>query len=357
MIYAVIMAGGSGTRFWPRSRSNRPKQLLTISGEKTMIRATIDRVLPLIPYDRVMVVAGASHVGEIAKQVPCLTGDMIVAEPCARNTAPCIALAAYKLRKIDPDAVMVVLPADHLIAKEQEFLQNLMKGADAAVQGDYLLTFGIFPSRPETAYGYIKLGPRELRIDSTGVFTVAGFVEKPDAETAEKYVTSGDYVWNSGMFVWKVSQIIHALETHLPGPARAMEEIVPSLNTPEEADAVRHAYETVDSVSIDYGVMEKAQNVLCIPVDVGWNDIGSWVALEEVWGRDDRGNASTGDVLNLETSNCIVSSPHKVAALIGVEDLIVVDTPDALLICRKDRAQDVKTLQEALKARGYGHLL
>jgi len=357
MIYAVIMAGGSGTRFWPQSRKLRPKQLLTISGEKTMIRATIERILPEISYDRIMVVAGAAHTLEIENLVPELSREMIVAEPSARNTAPCVALAAYKLRKIDPDAVMVVLPADHLIVREREFLQSLLKGAEAAVRGEYLVTFGIVPSRPETGYGYIKLGPQELCIDSTGVFNVETFVEKPNEDTAKEYVASGHYVWNSGMFVWKVSQIVKAFETHLPALASAMQETVRSLHTPEEPAAVEYAYGKVDAISIDYGVMEKADNVLCIPMDVGWNDVGTWTSLMDVWGCDDQENSSTGEVVNVDTRNCIVSSPHKLAALMGVENLIVVDTPDALMICRKDRAQDVKMLQEALKKKGYDHLL
>jgi mannose-1-phosphate guanylyltransferase len=357
MIYAVIMAGGSGTRFWPHSRKLRPKQLLTIGSEKTMIRATIERILPEIPYDRIMVVAGASHIREIENQVPDLSREMIVAEPRARNTAPCVALAAYKLRKIDPDAVMLVLPADHLITREREFLQSLMKGAEAAVHGEYLLTFGIVPSRPETGYGYIKLGPQETCIDSTGVFGVERFVEKPNEDTAKEYVASGEYVWNSGMFVWTVSQIVKAIETHLPALASAMQETVHSLHTPEESAAVEHVYDKVDAISIDYGVMEKADNVLCIPMDVGWNDVGCWTSLMDVWGCDDRENSSTGEVVNVDTRNCIVSSPHKLAALMGVENLIVVDTPDALMICRKDRAQDVKLLQEVLKKKGYDHLL
>ncbi len=357
MIYAVIMAGGSGTRFWPQSRKNRPKQLLTIGSERTMIRATVERILPEIPYDRIMVVAGASHTREIEQQVPELNKQMIVTEPRARNTAPCVALAAYKLRKIDPDAVMVVLPADHLILREKEFLDSLMKGAEAAVQGEYLLTFGIIPNRPETGYGYIKLGPQELCIDSTGVFSVERFVEKPNEDKAKEYVASGEYVWNSGMFVWTVSHIVKAIERHLPVLARTMEETVHSLHTPEETAAVRNAYDGVDAISIDYGVMEKADNVLCIPMDVGWNDVGSWISLVDVWGSDNQENSSSGQVVNVDTRNCIVSSPHKLAALIGVENLIVVDTPDALLICRKDRAQDVKILHEALKKKGYDHLL
>ncbi|MFH1117924.1 MAG: mannose-1-phosphate guanylyltransferase [Pseudomonadota bacterium] len=357
MVYAVIMAGGSGTRLWPYSRKDRPKQFLAVNGEKAMIRATVERILPVIPHERIMVVAGESHCGEIMNQLPELDRKMVVAEPGSRNTAPCIALAAYKLRQIDPAAVMVVLPADHLISREQEFLQSLMRGAETAAQGEYLLTFGIVPERAETGYGYIKLGPQPAGMDCTGIFRVERFVEKPDADTAKQYVASGEYVWNSGMFAWKVSRIVEAVETHLPALAAVMEEAVPFLDTPGEYGAIARAYEKVETISIDYGIMEKADNVLCIPVNVGWNDVGNWVSLEDVWGRDGGGNAFKGEVVNLDTRNCIVSSPRKLTALIGIEDLIVVDTPDVLMICRKDRAQDVKTLQETLKSKGYGHLL
>jgi mannose-1-phosphate guanylyltransferase len=357
MMYAVIMAGGSGTRFWPQSRKNKPKQLLSICGRKTMIRATVERILPEISFDRIMVVTGEAHAAELKNQVPELAGEMIVAEPSGRNTAPCVALAAYKLQKIDPEGVMVVLPADHLILNREEFLRNVITGADAARKGNYLLTFGVVPDRPETGYGYIKLGPQEFSLDSKEVFRVDAFVEKPNPTLAREYVASGEYVWNSGMFVWKIADIVRAVETYLPSLGNAMRTIVHALNTPDEAAAVKRAYDELDSISVDYGIMEKADNVLCVPMDVGWNDVGSWASLGDVWGQDDLDNASKGAVVGIDTKNCIVSSPHKLAALIGVEDLIVVDTPDALMICRKDKAQDVGKLREMLKLKGYNHLL
>lgn len=357
MIYGVIMAGGSGTRFWPKSRRNRPKQLLAISGDKTMIQATVERILPEIPYDRIMVITGSTHEEEVRKQLPGLPPEMVVVEPVGRNTAPCIALAAYKLRKQNPDAIMAVLPADHLIGKAVEFLDALRIGAEAAATSDYLLTFGILPDRPETGYGYIKLGPTEIQIRGTPVHRVEGFVEKPNRDTAEKYLSSGRYLWNSGMFMWNVSAIVKAFQTHLPGLADAVERILPALNTPEELNALRELYSGVEAVSIDYGIMEKAANTLCIPVDVEWNDVGSWASLADVWLPDEQGNSATGEVVFLESRDCVVSSPHRLTALIGMEELVVVDTPDAIMICRKDRAQDVKKLREELEKRGYDHLL
>ncbi len=357
MIYGVIMAGGSGTRFWPHSRKSRPKQLLSIAGRKTMIRTTVERITPVIPYDRILVVAGSSHVEEIKHQLPQLPDDQVLGEPEGRNTAPCVALAAYKLMKKDPEAVMVVLPADHLIGGEKGFREALAAAVDTVAQGEYLLTFGIKPSRAETGYGYIRIGDPLFECGAKTVFKVMRFVEKPDPATAQSYLASGQYMWNSGMFVWKAADIITSFEKHLPRVSNAIGEIAESLGTDEESRAIKQAYERIEAISIDHGIMEKADNVVCLPIDVNWNDVGSWASLEDVWDCDNCGNAIRGEVVSIESRGCIVSSPHKVTALIGAGNLIVVDTQDALLICRKDRAQDVRKLQEVLKEKGYEHLL
>jgi mannose-1-phosphate guanylyltransferase len=357
MIYGVIMAGGSGTRFWPESRRCKPKQLLNIVGDRTMIRATVQRILPDIPFERIMVVTAAPHADEICRQLPELNNGRVITEPEGKNTAPCIALAAYKLNKIDPDGVMAVLPADHLIGKEAEFREAVRIAGEAASIGNHLITFGVIPNRPETGYGYIKLGPAQLEVGGATLFEVERFVEKPDLSTARKYVASGNFLWNSGMFVWATSSIIRAFEEFLPAVSAEMERISPALNTPDEAAAIAEAYATIESVSIDYGIMEKAHNVLTIPINVDWNDVGSWASLEDVWNRDHCGNATKGNVMFVDSASCVVSSPGKLTALIGVENLIVVDTPDALMICRKDKAQDVKRLQEILKDKGYEDLL
>lgn len=351
------MAGGSGTRFWPQSRKRRPKQLLKIAGDKTMIRATVERILPVISFERIMVVTSASHVEEIKAEVPELAEKMVVAEPQGRNTAPCIALAAYKIAKEDPDAVMAVLPADHLIGKQNEFRRALRSAAKAASTADYLITFGVVPDRPETGYGYIEVGSEALRGGDTPVFQVKGFVEKPDRARAEGYLAAGNYLWNSGMFIWKVSTIIEAFRRHCPSISTAVETIAPDLNTPGEPEAIRKAYESMESISIDYAIMERASNVLVLPIDVEWNDVGSWASLHDVWDKDDSGNAVAGAFLGLDAAGCVVFSPHKLTALLGVDDLVVVDTPDALLICRKDRAQDVRNLHATLKKIGYERLL
>lgn len=357
MLYGVIMAGGSGTRFWPASRKHIPKQLLNVVRDKTMIRATVERILPVIPFSRMMTVTAAAHADEIRGQLPELDPGMVVVEPLCRNTAPCVALAAYKLIGMDSDALMAVLPADHLIGNEVEFCSALTAAAEAAAAGGHLVTFGVVPKRPETGYGYIALGEKAFEVGSRPVYRVRGFREKPDPATAQSYLESGDYLWNSGMFVWKAAAIVAAIQEHAPRLSAAMERISHALNTPDEADAITVAYESVDSISIDCAVMEHARNTLCIPIDVEWNDVGSWASLEDVWERDDCGNVADGEAVLVECSGCVVSTPQKVTALIGCDDLIVVDTPDALMICPKDRAQEVRKLQEMLKARGYHHLL
>jgi len=357
MIHGVIMAGGSGTRFWPQSRRNRPKQLLNIVGKKTMIRATVERILPIIPFDRIMVVTACSHEAEIRNELPELSDEMIVAEPLGRNTAPCIALAAYKLFKKDADGVMAVLPADHVIGKTAAFLEALTAGTTVVSRGDCLLCFGIVPHSPETGYGYVQLGSSALSVGSATTYRVERFVEKPDSATAQEYLASGKYMWNSGMFMWRTAAILKAVETHLPALDTAIKEIFPALNTPDEAAALKDAYAKIEGISVDYGIMEKAENVLCMPIDAQWNDVGTWAALGDVWAPDQQGNCTGGEVVLLDCKSCIVTSPHRVTTLIGLEDLVIVDTPDALLVCRKDRSQDVRKLQDLLAERGYGHLL
>jgi len=322
-----------------------------------MVRETAERILPEIPFDRIMVVTTENYSDQIKKEIPELNEAMIVAEPRGRNTAPCIALAAYKIFKQDPEAVMVMLPADHLIGNEQAFLQVLRTAHQVASNKDYLITFGIVPAYPETGYGYIELGQEISEIGSDGLFQVKSFVEKPDPVKAKGYLDAGNYLWNSGMFVWKASTIIRSFEQHLPSVSRAMESILPMLNTVHEPQAIRQVYETIDSISIDYGIMEKADNTVVIRADIAWNDVGSWSSLADVWETDDENNACRGKVLCVQSKECVAFSPHKVAVLLGVEDLVIVDTPDAILVCRKDSCQDIKKLQELLVRHGYEDLL
>jgi mannose-1-phosphate guanylyltransferase len=261
------------------------------------------------------------------------------------------------MAKYDPDGVMAVLPADHVIGRDEEFLKNVGVGYKIALGKDLLITFGIKPNRPETGYGYIRVGTAAIQQDSITAFKVESFVEKPDLETAEKYVIDGNYMWNSGMFIWSVSSIIRAFEQHLPSISRVMEEISPALNTSGEAMAVSKIYDEMESISIDNGIMEVSENVLVIPMDVAWNDVGSWSTLAEVWGTDLDGNSVKGEAVLLDSEGCVISSPHKLTAIVGVDDLIVVDTPDAILVCHKRRSQDVRKLQHLLRDLGYDNLL
>lgn len=356
-LHAVIMAGGSGTRFWPESRKNKPKQLLSIVDHRTMIRATVERILPLVPFERILVVTAASHAEKIIEQIPELSDSQVVVEPLGRNTGPCIALAAYKLFQMDPGAVMVVLPADHVIGREDIFLSYLSRVYDLAARENHLVTFGIKPTRPETGYGYIKMGEFFHDVEGIDAYYVEQFVEKPDASTARDYLIQGSYLWNSGMFVWNVSTIIHAFEKYLPMISRRMEKISSALNTSEEPQALASIYRDMEDISIDTGIMERADKVLVIPLDVDWNDVGSWASLQDVWEKDPNGNAFRGKVVSVGSHDCVISSPKKIVALVGVENLILVDTEDAILLCRKDKAQDVKKLQTVMNQIGYEELL
>ncbi|MEK6725965.1 MAG: mannose-1-phosphate guanylyltransferase [Deltaproteobacteria bacterium] len=380
-MYAVIMAGGQGARFWPRSRKKRPKQLLDIVGSESMIRQTVDRLLPFVDPENVYVVTGIEHVEELIGHIQDVPSENIIAEPVGRNTAPCIGLAAMRLKKRDPESVMAVLPADHVILDKDIFLETLRNACEVAKSGDYIITLGMTPDRPETGYGYIKKGSvvREGTVPDLrpspfcpplnkggtkgGVesglsqtrfeaYHVERFVEKPDRATAEQYVKSGEYLWNAGMFVFKVSTILKAIERHMPDLYLGLLRLEPALGREEQERALNDVYGELPSVSIDYGVMEKADNVLVIPSTFGWNDVGSWTAIDDLLPRDEQGVVAHAEHISIDTKDCIIYSPKKLVATIGVSNLIVVETEDALLICDKSRAQDVKKVVEMLEKEG-----
>ncbi len=357
MLYAVIIAGGSGTRFWPESRKRRPKQFLRVVGDRSLLRTTVDRVLGLIPMERVLIVTVQEQSEQIRIEIPELAESGLVVEPHGRNTAPCIALAAFKLALQDPNALMLVLPADHVIGDEPEFIACASFGAQIAQDNNVLITFGIQPTRPETGYGYIKKGREAFVIGDRAAHQVDKFVEKPDRQRAEEYVASGEYLWNSGMFLWRVSTILEAFKQHLPNIYDGMEGISGYLNTEYETEAVAKLYPHLPNISIDNGIMEVSRNVAVIPLNIPWNDVGSWPALHEVWGTDSNGNSIRGECIQIDSNNCVVSAGSRLVALVGVKNLIVVDTSDAILVCDKDSAQDIKKLQAILVERGYEHLL
>ena len=353
-MYAIIMAGGSGTRFWPLSREKMPKQLLRIGGEDTLICQTVGRVLPLVPIENIFIVTNQSLADMIGQQLASKFDrswdNNFILEPMAKNTAPALVLAALHLERVDPESVMVVLAADHSIRLADEFINLLKKAEEAAKQG-YLVTFGIKPNRPETGYGYIKAGDPFNDGDSLGVSKVAAFVEKPNIETAREYVRQGNYYWNSGIFVWKTRTFLHEMEKHAPILFQGLLEIKKSIGTPAEAEAIDQVFKRYEPISIDYAVMEKTDKAAVIPADIGWSDVGSWTALDDVSDKDASGNVITGNVIDIGSRDSIIYAEKRLVATIGLKDAVVVDTPDATLVCSKDKAQDVKKVVDELKKR------
>jgi mannose-1-phosphate guanylyltransferase len=344
------MAGGKGTRFWPRSREKMPKHLLDIVCEKTIIQETINRIAPLVPAENILIVTGASHADELMKQVPQIPEGNIIIEPIGRNTAPCIGLAALYIKRKSPDDVMAVLPADHLITDAQRFRHVLSAAADMARLGDYLLTIGIKPTCPETGYGYLERGAKKTTIKGEDIYKVKAIWEKPALAQAKVFLKKSRFYWNSGMFVWRVDTIVEALKKWLPDLHRGLSEIEPALGSDREKSVIEHVYKKVHSISIDYGVMEKAENVLLVKGDFGWSDMGSWDALWDVLEKDEHGNAAhvRGRFVGVDSRNSLIHSPRKLVALVGVEDLIVVETEDSLLVCKRGCSQDVKKVVEIL---------
>jgi len=351
-MYAVIMAGGRGTRFWPRSREKKPKHLLDIVSKRTIIQETIDRIKSLIPPENILIVTGKKHARELIKQLPEIPAQNIIIEPVGKNTAACIGLAALHIQKIVPDDVMIVLPSDHAIGDCRKYLEVISAAAKVADQEGGLVTIGIKPSSPQTGFGYIEQGQSLRNVSGKEVFRVKSIREKPDLLKARKFVQSGKFYWNSGMFIWKASIILKEIERCLPDLYTGLMKIKEVLGTSKEATIVPRVYKGLASISIDYGVMEKADNAFMMPGDFGWSDVGSWDALWEISARDNQGNALTGggSAIFTDTEGALVYSPKKLVALIGVKDLIIVETKDALLICKKGRSQDVKKVVDTLEA-------
>lgn len=349
MIYAVIMAGGKGERFWPASRKKTPKQLLNFFGEKTLLGLTVDRVSELIPDENIIIVTNTEQENKVREVVPHIPAKNIIAEPIGRNTAPCIGLAARFIGNLDPNAVMIVLPADHIISRKKDFIKNITDAAKIAEETDNLITFGIRPSGPETGYGYIKVDKR-VKFDCKTIFSsVKGFFEKPDEKTAQEYLKSGDFLWNSGMFVWRCDVVWDAINKYIPKTGDRLSALDISFDKPVDIGELKKAYESIEGISIDYGVMEKVKNVLVVSSDFIWDDVGSWSAFDRHGKKDKNGNIVSADIVNLDTENCIISGEDKLIATLGLKDLVIVDTDDALLICKKDRAQDVKKIVAQLK--------
>ncbi len=347
---ALIMAGGRGERFWPRSRRNLPKQFLSLTDDgKTMIQHTVDRILPVVRMEDIYIVTNQDYKKLVREQLPNIPEENILCEPVGKNTAPCIGLAAAHMEKKYRDAVMVVLPSDHLIKYNSMFADTLTDACEIAEEDGNLVTIGIMPSYPETGYGYIKFKSESKNEKSVRSYSVERFVEKPDLDTAKEYVNSGEYLWNSGMFLWKVSTVLGEFQKFLPEVAKGLVRIQEAVGTKEEESVLEREFRKFPSVSIDYGIMEKAENIHILPGTFGWDDVGSWLAIERFHKSNEFGNVVEGNVISIDTKDSILLGQDKLIAAVGIEDLIVVDTKDAILICDKDSTQDIKKVIENLK--------
>ncbi len=352
-VYAVIMAGGVGSRFWPMSRKDHPKQFIDILGTgETLIQATFRRLQKICSAENILVVTNEDYVSLVKQQLPLLHERNILSEPSRKNTAPCIAYAAWKIHKRDPDAVMLVAPSDHVITKESDFYEVINKGLKYVSQYPHLLTLGITPSRPDTGYGYIQFD-NSIKLEY-GVHPVKTFTEKPSADLAAKFVESGEFVWNSGMFLWSAQAILQEMETHMPEEHALFAERASALDTPEEVRAIASVYAMVRNISIDYGVMEKSEHVFVLTADIGWSDLGTWGSLFEELTRGKKKkekNAVIGDQVMLYDSNhCIVHVPKdKLVVIQGLEGFIVAENDGVLLICKMKDEQKIKNLVNEVK--------
>jgi len=357
-IFVVIMAGGAGTRFWPKSRVKNPKQFLKLLGKASLLKDTVRRALMLVEPNCCFVVTNKQYVDQVSDSIPDVPMQNIIFEPENRDTAPCIGLTAVKLSKIDSDGIMVVLPSDHFIGHEQVFVETLRTAAAFADRSDYLMTLGIHPTAPQTGYGYICCGELLSDEGKCPVYKVHSFTEKPDRIRALNFIRQGNYLWNSGIFVWKISSILKALDNYLPELFRKLKEIEPAIGTPEEESVLEREYLQFPKVSIDYGIMEKAPNIGTIKGGFVWDDVGSWSVLEKYLPKDERNNTLNGGKhISVDSRGCIIDSEAKLIATIGVEDLIIIQSEDVMLVCRKDRDQEVKKLVEKLKDSGLDEYL
>jgi mannose-1-phosphate guanylyltransferase len=363
----VILAGGSGTRFWPRSRRAHAKQVLALDGERSMIQQTVERLKPLASLEKTWIITNEYLAQEIADQLPGLPARQIVQEPVSRNTAPACGLAAFLIERENPQAVLGVFPSDHVIADEPRFLKALQKGIASAAAGENIVVLGIEPSRAETGYGYIETG--DLTSDDSALH-VRRFIEKPNQNRAEEFVAAGNYYWNSGMFLWSARTLANAVREHVPETAPLLEAIAAAWGTPEFDEVFRTTYPKCENISVDYAVLEPRSakgehlsNLFCIPAEFNWNDLGSWASLYEYQVEtrlrgDAEGNvADTGGHISIEASDNYIFSPRKFVALVGVENLVVVDTEDALLIAHRDHSQDVGKIVKELSTSGHDELI
>ena len=344
---ALIMAGGKGERFWPKSRKNMPNQFLSLTNDgRTMIQLTVERIKDLVSFEDIYISTNKDYKKLVMEQLPQIPEENILCEPVGRNTAPCIGLGAVHISNKYDDAIMIVLPSDHLITYNAMFINTLKDAIDVASEDGALLTIGIMPDYPETGYGYIKFQPEKV---NKRAFAVEKFVEKPDREKAREYLDSEQYLWNSGMFIWKISSILNNFKKHLPNMYNGLMNIKDSLGCENEDFVLEKEFRNFESESIDYGILEKAENIYVVSGTFGWDDVGSWLAVERINSPNEFGNVIKGNIITVDTKSSIIQGTDKLIAAVGLRDLIVVDTDDAILICAKDSAGDIKKVLENLK--------
>lgn len=356
-LHAVILAGGEGTRFWPLSRKATPKQFQRVLGNGSLLQHTVERIAPLVPRENTYVVTLADHYHQVLSHLPDLPPENVLGEPCGRNTAPAIALAALHLEERGAGGVMMVLAADHQIDDPERFRNDLSAAVECAGKSDLLITLGIRPRAPETGYGYIKQGAPLQETPAEPLHAVAQFVEKPDRARAQAYLDQGGYLWNSGIFVWNLAAILKAYESFLPQILRELREIRSLPQTPEGQKRRAQSYAGLPSQSVDYGILEKSDRVAVLPCGFYWSDLGSWNALYGELSKDEQGNAVRGRHQGIETQGCLIHSARRLVATVGLRDLVIVDTEDALLICPRERDQDLKKLVQQLRAGGEESVL
>jgi mannose-1-phosphate guanylyltransferase len=353
--FVVVMAGGIGSRFWPRSREKSPKQLLKITSQKTMLQNTIARIEGIANITDTLIITTKIQKPGVISQVPNIPIENIIAEPFGKNTAPCIGLAALFIERVNPDAVMIIVCADHIITDVEKFKETITLGTEVAYESKALITMGIVPRRPDTGFGYIQYVNDEKEVNNPyfekGVYKVKTFAEKPNLQTAESFLKSGDFLWNSGMFIWRVDSIIEQFKQHLPDLYYTLTEIKDKIADNDFDSHLEQMYRKIKSISIDYGIMEKAENVYVIKGDFGWSDLGSWDEVYNISTKDNNNNSIFGTTYLQNTSNCYIYSPDKFVAALDIEDLLVINTNDALLICKRGKSQDVKEIVDYLKRK------
>ncbi|MDA8442119.1 MAG: mannose-1-phosphate guanylyltransferase [Peptococcaceae bacterium] len=352
--YAVIMAGGTGSRFWPKSRLNRPKQLLSFCGSETLLRETATRILPLIKWSNIFVVTNHTYKPLIVDELPDLPTQNIILEPENKDTAACIGLTAIKLLQFDPEALMVCMPADHFVRQNESFCHTIEQAVALATTRECMVTIGIPPNSPKTNFGYIKRGNRLTLPEVSGqVFSADQFLEKPSRQRAISLLKAGNYLWNSGIFIWRAATILQAIERYMPKLGAGLARIASNYRNSHEDRVIADEYSRLQAMSIDYGIMERATDIYVIPGNFQWEDLGSWSALENILAPDTYGNVANGQHLGLDTVECIIDTDGKLVATLGVRNLIIINTNDAVLVCAKDRDQDIKTLVQGLCSADY----